>query len=126
MRDFVNTILGEDPDALVMVTGDLNDFEFGEPGEGSDDPLSILEGGTGEVPLTNLVFDEKDAERFSFVFDGNSQVLDHMLVSPTLLEANVAVDFLHFNASFEDGLGVDPTTTIRASDHDPLEGRFDL
>jgi predicted extracellular nuclease len=126
VRDFVNAILDGDPDALVMVTGDLNDFEFGEPGEGSDDPLSILEGGTGEVPLTNLVFDEKDAERFSFVFDGNSQVLDHMLVSPILLEANVAVDFLHFNASFQDGLEADPSTTIRASDHDPLEGRFDL
>jgi predicted extracellular nuclease len=126
VRDFVNTILDDDPDALVMVTGDLNDFQFGEPGEGPDDPLSILEGGPGEVPLTNLVFGEKDAERFSFVFDGNSQVLDHMLVSPTLLEANVAVDFLHFNASFEDGLEADANTTIRASDHDPLEGRFRL
>ncbi len=60
------------------------------------------------------------------MFDGNSQVLDHMLVSPTLLDATLAVDFLHFNVSFEDGLGADPSTTIRASDHDPLEGRFDL
>jgi predicted extracellular nuclease len=126
VRDFVNTILDENPDALVMVTGDLNDFEFGEPGEGPDDPLSILEGGTGEVPLTNLVFLEKDAERFSFVFDGNSQVLDHMLVSPTLLDATQAADFLHFDASFEDELGADPTTTLRASDHDALEGRFNL
>ncbi len=61
VRDFVNTILDDDPDALVMVTGDLNDFQFAEPGEGPDDPLSILEGGPGEVPLTNLVFDVKDA-----------------------------------------------------------------
>jgi predicted extracellular nuclease len=78
------------------------------------------------VPLTNLVFLEKDAERFSFVFDGNSQVLDHMLVSPTLLDATQAADFLHFDASFEDELGADPTTTLRASDHDALEGRFNL
>ncbi|HEX6230156.1 MAG TPA: hypothetical protein VF029_00410 [Actinomycetota bacterium] len=126
VRDFVSGILGTDPDALVMVAGDLNDFQFGEPGEGADDPLSILDGGPGEVPLHNLVFTEKKAERFSFVFDGNSQVLDHMLVSPGLLAATVAVDFLHFDASFEDGLGADPTTTIRSSDHDPLEGRFRL
>ncbi len=126
VRDFVNTIFAEDSNALVMVTGDLNDFEFGEPGEGPDDPLSILEGVFGEVPLTNLVFDEKGAEKFSFVFDGNSQVLDHMLVSPALLGANVAVDFLHFNASFASSIGDDPTTTIRAADHDPLEGRFHL
>ncbi len=126
VRDFVNGILDEDTDALVIVAGDLNDFPFGEPGEGPDHPLAILEGGTGEVPLYNLVFEEKRAERFSYVFDGNSQVLDHMLVSPGLLASTVAVDFLHFDASFEAGLEADPTTTIRSSDHDPLEGRFDL
>jgi len=49
-----------------------------------------------------------------------------MLVSPTLLDATQAADFLHFDASFEDGQGADPTTTLRASDHDPLEGRFNL
>ena len=36
----------------------------------------------------------------------------------------VAVDILHFNASYPDALGGDETTTLRASDHDPLEGRF--
>ncbi len=126
VRDFVNGILDLDDEALVMVTGDLNDFQFGEPGEGPDDPLSILEGMAGEVPLTNLVFEEKDAERFSFVFDGNSQVLDHMLVSPELLDAVKAVDFLHFNASFEAALASDASTPIRATDHDPLEGRFEF
>jgi predicted extracellular nuclease len=126
VRDFVNGIFDVDPGALVMVAGDLNDFPFGEPGEGVDDPLSILEGGPSEVPLTNLASEENKADRFSFVFDGNSQVLDHMLVSPALLEANVGVDFLHCNASFDDRLGADTSTTIRASDHDPLEGRFNL
>ncbi|HZD17656.1 MAG TPA: hypothetical protein VE669_05900, partial [Actinomycetota bacterium] len=126
VRDFVDTILDDDPNALVMVAGDLNDFQFGEPGEGSDDPVSILEGGADEMPLSNLVSLEKEAERFSYVFDGNSQVLDHMLVSPGLLASTVAVDFLHFDASFPDALGNEATTTIHASDHDPLEGRFDL
>ncbi len=126
VRDFANGILDADPDALVMVAGDLNDFQFGEPGEGPHHPLSILEGDPDEVPLANLVSLEKRAERYSFVFDGNSQVLDHMLVSPGLLAATVAADFLHFDASFEAGLGDDPTTTIRSSDHDPLEGRFHL
>jgi hypothetical protein len=126
VRDFVDGILNEDPGAMVMVTGDLNDFQFGEPGEGSDHPVAILEGGTGEVPLTNLLNLEKEAETFTFVFDGNSQVLDHTLVSPALLEHFVAVDILHFNAGFPSDLGEDPTTTLRASDHDPLESRFKL
>ncbi len=29
-------ILDADSDALVLVAGDLNDFQFGEPGEGAD------------------------------------------------------------------------------------------
>ena len=44
VRDFVNCILDADSDALVMVTGDLNDFQFGEPGEGPDNPLFPLVG----------------------------------------------------------------------------------
>jgi hypothetical protein len=124
VRDFVNGILDADPDALVMVAGDLNDFQFGEPGEGDDHPLAILEGSGDEVPLTNLIHLEKAWERYTYLFDGNSQVLDHMLVSPALLEKMVAVDVLHFNAGFPDGLGGDASLPIRASDHDPLEGRF--
>jgi len=123
VRRFVDDLLADDPDALVVVTGDLNDFQFGEPGEGANHPLAILEG-SGSTRLTNLVAMESEAERFSFTYDGNSQVLDHMLVSPALLERTVGADFLHFNASFPAGLEDDTTTPIRSSDHDPLEGRF--
>jgi len=124
VRNYVNSILNADPNALVMVTGDLNDFQFGEPGEGPDHPIAILEGGAGEVPLTNLLNLEKDAETFTYVFDGNSQVLDHMLVSPALYDLSVAVDILHFNASYPNDLSEDVSTPLRASDHDPLESRF--
>jgi predicted extracellular nuclease len=124
VRDFVNGILDVNPNALVMVTGDLNDFQFGEPGEGADHPIAIVEGIEGGVPLTNLLNLEKDDERYTYVYDGNSQVLDHMLVSPALLDLFVAVDVLHFNASYPDALGEEASTPLRVSDHDPLEGRF--
>jgi predicted extracellular nuclease len=131
VRDFVNGILDSDPDARVMVTGDLNDFQFGEPGEdgiGSEPghPVSIVEGSGTEVPLINLLNLEKPAEAYTFVFDGNSQVLDHMLVSPALLSHVVGADILHFNAGFPGVLGEDASTPLRASDHDPVEGRFRL
>jgi predicted extracellular nuclease len=124
VRDFVNGILDVNLNALVMVTGDLNDFQFGEPDEGADHPIAIVEGIEGGVPLTNLLNLEKDDERYTYVYDGNSQVLDHMLVSPALLDLFVAVDVLHFNASYPDALGEDASTPLRASDHDPLESRF--
>ena len=126
VRDFVGMILEDDPNALVIVAGDLNDFQFGEPGEGLDHPLAILEGIGGGVPLINLVNLEKDDERFTYLFDGNSQVLDHMLVSPGLYNLFVAVDMLHFNASYPYGLSDDASTPLHVSDHDPVEGRFKL
>lgn len=124
VREFVNGILDADPEALVMVAGDLNDFQFGEPGEGPDHPLAILAGMGDEVPLTNLIELEKDAERFTYLFDGNSQVLDHMLVRPALLESLVGTDILHFNAAYPAELSYDGSTPVRSSDHDPVEGRF--
>jgi predicted extracellular nuclease len=123
VRDFVDTIFEEDRNALVMVAGDLNDFQFGEPGEGAGHPLAILEG-SGHTALTNLIEEEDQAERWSFVFDGNSQVLDHMLVSRKLESKMRGADFLHFNAGYPASASSDPGTTIGSADHDPLEGRF--
>ena len=126
VRDFVDTLLAADPGAKVMVTGDLNDFQFGEHDEGPNDPVAILEGVGGGEPFTNLINMEKQQERWTFLFDGNSQVLDHMLVNDALLAQLAGTDILHFNAAFPNDLGADPTTTLRASDHDAVEGRFDL
>jgi uncharacterized protein len=51
------------------------------------------------------------------VFEGNSQVLDQILVSNTLLSSfPVDYDPVHVNAEFAD----------QASDHDPQVARLDL
>ncbi|MEW5802890.1 MAG: hypothetical protein AB1847_12395 [bacterium] len=139
VRNFVNSILDHDPQALLMVAGDLNDCQFvrsdgngDRNGDGSADgrtdyPVAILEGGPGEVPLTNLItLREKKDGTFTFIHDIRAQMLDHMLVSPALLKLFVAVDILHFNAGFPLDLSEDTSTTRRASDHDPLEGRFNF
>jgi predicted extracellular nuclease len=124
VRNFVNAILDADPNALVMVAGDLNDFQFGEPGEGDDHPIAILEGINGGVPLIDLINLEKIAERFTYTYDGNSQVLDHMLISPGLYNFFVGTDVLHFDATYPNYLSLDASTVLHVSDHDPLEGRF--
>ncbi len=124
VRDFVEGLLAADRKAMVMVAGDLNDFQFGEPGEGPDHPVAILEGVGGGPTFTNLIYEEPEDERWSFIFDGNSQVLDYILVNDRLHRKLREVDFLHFNAGFPAGADDDDTTTLRAADHDPLEGRF--
>ncbi|HKB19940.1 MAG TPA: hypothetical protein VKC65_02925 [Gaiellaceae bacterium] len=57
------------------------------------------------------------AERYSYDFEGNSQVLDQILVSDNLFE-NFPFDYdpVHVNSEFFD----------QASDHDPQVVRLDL
>jgi len=106
VNDFVDQILAVDPGANVVVLGDVNDFEFSET-------VQLLEGGV----LTTLMDVLPKAERYSYVFEGNSQVLDQILVSDNLL-GNFPIEYdpVHVNAEFAD----------QASDHDPQVARLDL
>ncbi len=125
VRSFVDGLLRDDPEALVVVAGDFADFQFPEPGEG-EHALGILEGGPGEVRLRNLIELEEEADRYSWLFYGQGHVLSHVLASPALARLAVAADFLHFNSRFPERLASDPSTAIRASDRDALETRFEL
>ena len=99
MNGFVDQIVAADPNANVIVLGDVNDFDFSET-------VHILEGGV----MTTLMDTLPLPERYSYVFEGNSQVLDQILVSDNLL-TNFPIDYdpVHVNAEFAD----------QASDHDP-------
>ena len=101
LADFVSDILGIDPTANVAVIGDLNDFQFSPPVEKLKD-----------AGLTAMIETLPPNERYSYVFDGNSQALDHIMVSSNLLNnaaAAAGYDIVHVNAEFID----------QASDHDP-------
>lgn len=126
LRRWVNETLAKDPQALIVLTGDFGDFQFGEPNEGEDHPIGTLEGLGNEVKLTNLVNLEDPAETYDYIFQGNGIVVSHMLVSPALMKYLVGTDILHINASFPDRLVEDRSTPIRASDRDPVEGRFQI
>jgi predicted extracellular nuclease len=56
-------------------------------------------------------------ERYTYVFDGNSQALDHILVASNLYQqAFDSADIIHLNAEF--------AAAYRSSDHDPVLARF--
>ena len=79
INDFVDGLLAEDANANVVVLGDLNTFEF------TDDLAEILPGTGDKKVLTNLVDQAiADDDAYSFIFDGNSQMLDHLYVSDSL------------------------------------------
>ena len=107
------------PDVPVIVVGDLNDFEDAEPlrilTEGPDGLFQPwLEGG--------LV---AETDRYSYIFNGVSQILDHML--PTRGLGVAAFGPVHANTD----QGADPPELAepespRSSDHDPLLMRLEL
>ena len=59
--------------------------------------------------LTSLMETLPKPERYSYVFEGNSQVLDQILFSDNMLRGLAAYDVVHVNSEFAD----------QASDHDP-------
>jgi len=89
-----------DPAARVVVLGDLNDFE-------NSDAVSAIE----KAGLEDLVERLPLESRYSYVYLGNSQVLDHILVSESLTDG-VEIEMVHVNAEFP--------AADRASDHDPV------
>jgi len=98
---FVQGMLALDANARIVVLGDINDFQF-------SDVLTVLKTGSG---LSNLVDTLPEAERYTYVFDGNAQALDHLLVSPTLAAtARTVADVVHINSEY----------AAQISDHDPI------
>lgn len=104
LRGFVDQLERVDRRAAVVVLGDLNDFPFSP----------TLDALTARGGLRALIDTLPRGERYGYVFDGNSQALDHILVSRSL--GRVAYDVVHVNAEFAD----------QASDHDPQVARIRL
>jgi predicted extracellular nuclease len=101
VRAHLEAHVAAQPGLEVVVLGDLNEFGFAEP-------VHVLEGDAPPL-LTNLSGLLPEEERYSFLFQGNAQQLDHVLVSPGLSQA-AEIDLVHMNAEFQDN----------ASDHDPV------
>lgn len=97
---------------FAIAGGDYNDT-FGSS------PINILDASTS---LYSPYYDLGAAERWSYVFNGESEVLDHIYMTKNLLYAtsgwNHAFNPVHINADFP--------STEHASDHDPLRLRLRL
>ena len=105
IQRFVAQIQSLDPDALVVLAGDMNDFQFSEP-------LIALK----DSNLTDVVELLPIEEQYTYVYEGNSQVLDHILVTKPLENWLSGVDIVHMNAEF--------LASQRTSDHDPVLAYF--
>ncbi|QRG66445.1 chitobiase/beta-hexosaminidase C-terminal domain-containing protein [Brevibacillus choshinensis] len=107
LNQFVKEIHASDPKANVVVLGDLNDFPFSRP-------VQALKDGV----LTNMVEELPAGKQYTYVYQGNSQVLDQILVSNHLAD-DTKIDIVHINAGFTEKEG-------RVSDHDPVLVQIDV
>ncbi|ULR49803.1 endonuclease/exonuclease/phosphatase family protein [Streptomyces deccanensis] len=105
VNTFVKEILAKDKNADVITLGDINDFEFSKTTELLED----------DGALWSAVKSLPRSERYSYVFQGNTQVLDQILISPSIRRScEFTYDSVHTNAEFNDQI----------SDHDPQVLRF--
>ncbi|HET9379716.1 MAG TPA: endonuclease/exonuclease/phosphatase family protein [Streptomyces sp.] len=102
---FAKDILDVQRDAAVIALGDINDFEF-------SGTARVLE---QDGALWSAIKSLPRGERYSYTYQGNSQTLDQILISPAIRRGgDFAYDSVHINAEFHDQI----------SDHDPQVLRF--
>ncbi|KRA53632.1 hypothetical protein ASD77_02880 [Pseudoxanthomonas sp. Root65] len=132
LAQLVEEMQQANPDEKIVLVGDFNAFEFND---GYVDVLGIIKGEAAPEdqvltympsPLTVPLVDGSQliadpAHRYSYVFEGNAQTLDHVLVNESLvMDAGLRVDHARINADFgADNFG-DASLAIRSSDHDPV------
>ena len=111
IADMVDAQLETNPDAHIIVLGDFNDYE-------NSPPLQLM---TENGRLTNTLQQIPEQERYSYNFSGASQLIDGILVSPSLAEQIADVSILHVNADYPDSLSHDISPAnlpYKATDHD--------
>ncbi len=103
-----------DPDGHIIVMGDLNSF-INTP------PLDVLE----EADLQHVYrfFGSEEEWPYTYVFQGATQSLDHILVTEGLFRRLILVDALHIDADFPI-MDLEDITARHVSDHDPLVAFF--
>ncbi|MGA9398325.1 MAG: Ig-like domain-containing protein, partial [Anaerolineaceae bacterium] len=113
LNSFVVSILAMDANAKVVVAGDMNDFPFSTP-------LAHLTGYGSNKVMTNLYDFLPANERYTYIYDGNSQALDNIFVTNNMLSmpGSTLFDIVHINT--EDAY------TSRVSDHDPILAYLNL
>jgi predicted extracellular nuclease len=121
----------DNPGVPVVSIGDYNAYQFND---GYTDPISILKGTPTadeeivvdqspdlvEPNFVNLTDTLPAAERYSFIFEGTPQALDHMLLNTSASALVAGYEVARNNSDFPEGplFAADPTRPERSSDHD--------
>ncbi|KAF7978492.1 hypothetical protein HWV62_45637 [Athelia sp. TMB] len=107
---FVNTILEKDSSASIIVGGDCNEYLY---------TRSVF------APLISVLTDIDSLagipveERYTYIYDGQTEQLDHLFVSSSIASRPVAAQHIHVN-------NWATSLATRASDHDPTVAQLQV
>ncbi len=130
LANFIQTEQTNNPAAKVISVGDMNSFYVND---GYVDVIGTVMG--NPAPSTQVAAASPDlvnpnllnmldlipdpAQRFSYVFDGNHQTLDHIIYTQTLKDQVTNAGYVRLNSEFAETDRNDRNSPRRLSDHDP-------
>ncbi|MBZ0294335.1 MAG: endonuclease/exonuclease/phosphatase family protein [Anaerolineae bacterium] len=130
IANYVQQRQTENPDIHLAILGDFNAFQFTDGLvdvvgiiSGNEDPAGARmqpEGDLVEPNLVNQVLQVPEEDRYSYIYNGSAQVLDHVLTSSGLEAFVSAVQFGRGNADTPRLWFLRDQDLIHSSDHDGL------
>ena len=118
----------------LVVLGDMNAFEFND---GLVDVIGTLRGSPApadqvtepsgdrwDYELFDLAESLPAEDRYSYVFEGNAQVLDHLLVNRAMRDRLARFTYSRSNSDFPESFESDFSGATRLSDHDAAVAYF--
>ncbi|NIJ21092.1 hypothetical protein FHS95_002784 [Sphingomonas naasensis] len=103
VKAYIHDHLADDPAMNIAVLGDWNGFYF------EDAQTQLTDPAKGGV-MTNLATLLPEEERYSYMYEGNAQLIDNILVTGGLV-SGAQYDAVHINSQF--------AASAQSSDHDP-------
>lgn len=136
LANLIQTRQNNNPTERIAAVGDFNAFQFND---GYVDVIGTIKGQPTppdqvvlaspdlvNPDLFNLVDTLPAEERYSFVFDGNAQTLDHILVNDDFRQRLARFAYARVDADFPEIYRNDPARPERLSDHDAPVAYFNL
>jgi hypothetical protein len=135
LANYIQGRQAADPAERIISVGDYNAFQFSD---GYVDLVGTIKG--QPTPADNVLLASADlvnpdltnlgdalgADQYSFVFDGNAQTLDHILVNAAAVRRVSQMVYARNNADFPESMRGDPSRPERLSDHDMPVAYFTL